>query len=172
MLQQQPEHKHYTHHCSSVPAEEGVREGDLSWESDLVGCNPTFAKNGRSGASPIPGFVLLQKYCSPIRLQYFNRHVHALCANYITYTSIHNYYITVQNKSGYRAGTRPSVFRAKVGLHPTISDQYICQSCCIKIIHSKKPPNSVRLFTTSCLPVKAELLGVKQIHQLTEERHD
>ena len=34
----------------------------------LVGCNPTFAKNGRSGASPIPGFVLLQKYCSPIRL--------------------------------------------------------------------------------------------------------
>ena len=25
---------------------------------DLVGCNPTFAKNGRSGASRIPGFVL------------------------------------------------------------------------------------------------------------------
>ena len=80
-------------------------------------------KNGRSGASPIPGFVLLQKYCSPIRLQYFKfsrrsgyRHY---AYYYIQYTSIHNYYITVQNKSGYRAGTRPSVFRAKVRLHPT-----------------------------------------------------
>ena len=81
----------------------------------LVGCNPTFAKNGRSGASPVPGFVMLQKYCSPIRLQYFKfsrRSGYMHYANYyITYTSIHNYYITVQNKSRYRACTRPSVFR-------------------------------------------------------------
>ena len=42
----------------------------------LVGCNPTFAKNGRLGVSPIPGFVLLQKYCSPIRLQYFKWNIH------------------------------------------------------------------------------------------------
>ena len=34
---------------------------------------------------------------------------------YITYTSIHNYYITVRNKSGYRAGTRPSVFHEGSG---------------------------------------------------------
>ena len=27
--------------------------------SNLVGCNPTFAKNGRSGASPIPGYEFL-----------------------------------------------------------------------------------------------------------------
>ena len=83
----------------------------------VVGCNLTFAKNERSGASHKPGFVLLQKYCSPIRLQYFKfsrRSGYMHYANYyITYTSIHtgNYYITVQNKSGYRAGTRPFVFR-------------------------------------------------------------
>ena len=38
---------------------------------------PSRAKNGRSGAIPIPGFVLLQKYCSPIRLQYFMWNIHS-----------------------------------------------------------------------------------------------
>ena len=83
---------------SAVPSREARARGSCP----LVGCNPTYVKNGRSGASPIPGFVLPQKCCSPIRLQNANRHVHALCSNYITYTSIHNYYITVQNISGYR----------------------------------------------------------------------
>ena len=37
-------------------------------------------------------------------------YITTITITYITYTDIHNYYITVQNKSGYRAGTRPSVF--------------------------------------------------------------
>ena len=69
------------------------------YSTSIVGCNPTFTKNGRSGAGPIPGFVLLQKYCSPIRMQYFKLNIHthlkfmhALCTNYITIITTHNIY--------------------------------------------------------------------------------
>ena len=38
------------------------------WEL-LVGRGPTSAKNGRLSDITIPGFVPLQEFCSPIRLQ-------------------------------------------------------------------------------------------------------
>ena len=37
--------------------------------ADLVGRGPTSAKNGRLGDITMPGFVPLQEFCSPIRLQ-------------------------------------------------------------------------------------------------------
>ena len=54
----------------------------------------------------IRGFVLLQKYCTPITLQSYMHYANY----YIAYTSIHNYYITVQNKSGY-GGFKMSIRR-------------------------------------------------------------
>ena len=46
-------------------------EGGNSACLTLVGWSATFTwKNGRLGFTRIPGFVPLQKYCSPIRLQY------------------------------------------------------------------------------------------------------
>jgi len=38
----------------------------------LVGRSPTLAKNGGLGDIPIPGFVPLQEFCSPIRLQHLS----------------------------------------------------------------------------------------------------
>ena len=96
---------------------------------------PTFVKkNGRVPALYPDLFccknIAVQSHCSifaKVGLPYYH----------ITYNSIHNYYITVQNKSGYRAGAQPSVFCAKVWLHPTIAhllvlcvrpDQTQCES--------------------------------------------
>ena len=41
----------------------------LDPSTELVGRGPTSAKNGRLGDITIPGFVPLQEFCSPIRLQ-------------------------------------------------------------------------------------------------------
>jgi len=40
--------------------------------SYLVRQSPTLAKNGGLGDIPIPGFVPLQQFCSPIRLQHLS----------------------------------------------------------------------------------------------------
>ena len=80
----------------------------------LVGCNPTFAKNGRSGASPIPGFVL-NSYVIVGNTGIC--YVAVGCIFEILQSDWTAIFLQ-QNKSGYRAGTLPSVF-VKVGLHPT-----------------------------------------------------
>ena len=87
-------------------------------------------KNGQ-----VPALYLDLFCCKNIAVQ---SHCSIFAYYHITYNSIHNYYIiTVQNKSGYRAGTRPYVFRAKVWLHPAIAhllvlcvrpDQTQCES--------------------------------------------
>jgi len=81
----------------------------------VVGCNPTFAKNGRSGASPILIFVLncyvivmntgiCYVIVSIVHVTRPSRKFEILQSDW---TAI----FLQQNKSGYRAGTRPSVFR-------------------------------------------------------------
>ena len=55
----------------SNPEDQSCAEVWLDYVVALVGRSATFTwKNGRLGFMRIPGFVPLQKYCSPIRLQY------------------------------------------------------------------------------------------------------
>ena len=88
----------------------------------IVGCNPTLREKRRLGCQPYTWICSAAKILQSNQIAVFQspractmRKLHHNQSYYITYTSIHNYYITVQNKSGYRAGTRPSVFREGSG---------------------------------------------------------
>ena len=91
----------------------------MHWQHSRV--SPDLREKRKVGCQPYTYLFCCKKYCSPIRLQYFkfsrwSGYIH----NIYQYTNIHNYYMTVQNKSKYRAGTRAYIdpFFAKVGLHP------------------------------------------------------
>ena len=69
----------------------------------LVGRSPTLAKNGGLGDIPIPGFVPLQEFCSPIRLQHLSVCFQMLQSDWTTLKCCN--LIGLQNScSGYKSG--------------------------------------------------------------------
>ena len=106
---------------------------------------PTFVKKIKKNCQ-VPALYPDLFCCKNIAVQ---SHCSIFTYYHIIDNSIHNYYITVQNKSGYRPGTRPSVFHAKVWLHPTIAHLLVL---CVR-------PNQTQCESFS-VPLPLKVLGL------------